>query len=118
MPKVKPKWERYLGRGRKRLSGVSLRSPCSATMVFGDDTGVGAGKVEVVIDTEKGLVGVRNGSPGNLTAFPQGEARSVSLMVRGVLLALNKSFLRGPLPWSKEGGMIIVDCSGLPDREE
>ena len=118
MTNVKPNWERYLGRGRKRLSGVSLRTECSATMVFGDDTGIEAGKVEVLIDTERSLMAVRNGMPGNLSAFLQGDARSVSLMARGVLIALDKSFLHGPLPWRKEDGMVIVDCSGLPNREE
>lgn len=118
MLKVEPKWDRYEPYAAKRLSGVRLRTEAAPSMAFGLDTGLKVGSVEVLLDVERSLIGLKNAEGGQLTLTSMRRGQAHAMMAVGILNTLRKGYARDPLPWHIEDGMVIVDCSGLPDAEE
>jgi len=120
MPKVKPKWIALSFRcgGPALVMGIHLRVPKTPQFSLGQDTGLLPGPLDVFLDKDLGLLALKCGGAGPLKVRQAGNAAHYFLTARAILDQLGKSFALGPLPWRKEDGMVIVDCSGLPDVEE
>jgi len=118
MPKVKPNWTAFSCRyGPAPVTGVHLRVPKTPQFSLGEDMGLPPGPLDVFLDKDLGLLALKSGGSGPLKLRQAGNAVHYFLTARAILDQLGKSFALGPLPWRKEDGMVIVDCSGLPDRE-